>query len=148
MRVTMILADAAQATDGKLYVLGGGWSLTGPGPVAAAVGMIINIPYQEADASHAWRLELIDADGKQVYTPDEQPVLMEGNIDIEPYPGMGITDEVNVPIAVSLPQGHPVKPGGKYEWRLWLNGETNDNWRLGFSVREDPNASASEDDEN
>ena len=29
-KVTMMLADAAQAVEGKLYILGGGWSVTGP----------------------------------------------------------------------------------------------------------------------
>ena len=26
----MLLCDSAQVADGKLFVLGGGWSLTGP----------------------------------------------------------------------------------------------------------------------
>jgi hypothetical protein len=29
MRVTMMLADAAQVSEGKLYILGGGWSIAG-----------------------------------------------------------------------------------------------------------------------
>ena len=32
----MLLCDAAQVADGKLYVLGGGWSMTGPDPVPSA----------------------------------------------------------------------------------------------------------------
>ena len=32
MKVTLLLADAAQAAEGKLYVLGGGLSITGPHP--------------------------------------------------------------------------------------------------------------------
>ena len=32
MKVTMLLADSAQAIEGKLYILGGGWSITGPDP--------------------------------------------------------------------------------------------------------------------
>ena len=31
MKVTLMLADSAQAVEGKLYILGGGWSVTGPG---------------------------------------------------------------------------------------------------------------------
>jgi hypothetical protein len=30
MKVTMMRADAVQAVAGKLYILGGGWSVTGP----------------------------------------------------------------------------------------------------------------------
>lgn len=29
MKVTMLLADAATVAEGKLYILGGGWSVTG-----------------------------------------------------------------------------------------------------------------------
>src|SRR4029077_19300015 len=32
VKVTMLLADFAQVADGKLTVVGGGWSLTGPEP--------------------------------------------------------------------------------------------------------------------
>ena len=39
MNVTMLLADSAQVADGKLYVLGGGWSLTGPDPTPSAVAI-------------------------------------------------------------------------------------------------------------
>jgi hypothetical protein len=27
MKLTMLLADAAEAVNGKLYILGGGWSI-------------------------------------------------------------------------------------------------------------------------
>ena len=33
----MLLCDAAQVSDGKLFILGGGWSMTGPDPVPSAV---------------------------------------------------------------------------------------------------------------
>ena len=35
----MILADSAQVADGKLYILGGGWSITGPDPTPSAVAI-------------------------------------------------------------------------------------------------------------
>ena len=37
----MMLADAAQAVEGKLYILGGGWSVTGPEPSASAIAAYI-----------------------------------------------------------------------------------------------------------
>ena len=39
MKVTILLADAAQAAEGKLYVLGGGWSITGPDPSPMALAI-------------------------------------------------------------------------------------------------------------
>jgi len=41
MRVTMLLADFAQVSDGKLTVVGGGWSLTGPEPVPFGIAILI-----------------------------------------------------------------------------------------------------------
>jgi hypothetical protein len=32
----------------------------------------------------------------------------------------------------------PLDPGGRYEWRLSIDGEVDDDWRLAFSVREEP----------
>jgi hypothetical protein len=29
----------------------------------------------------------------------------------------------------------PLEPGGRYEWRLSVDGEGDEDWRLGFSVR-------------
>src|SRR3989304_5729195 len=49
MKVTMLLADAAQAIGGKLYILGGGWSVTGPHPTAAAIAPQIEGPWDEAN---------------------------------------------------------------------------------------------------
>ena len=39
IRATLMLADAAQAADGKLYILGGGWNLIGPEPSPTAIAM-------------------------------------------------------------------------------------------------------------
>ena len=41
MRVTMLLADFAQVSDGKLTVVGGGWSLTGPEAVPFGIAILI-----------------------------------------------------------------------------------------------------------
>jgi hypothetical protein len=28
-----------------------------------------------------------------------------------------------------------IPPGGRYEWRLEINGETDEDWRLAFTTR-------------
>jgi len=44
MKVTMLLCDAVQVADGKLYILGGGWSIIGrPGPSAVAVKIEVDL---------------------------------------------------------------------------------------------------------
>jgi hypothetical protein len=29
----------------------------------------------------------------------------------------------------------PIPPGANYEWRLMIDGETDEDWRLAFSTR-------------
>ena len=48
----MLLCDAAQVSDGKLFILGGGWSMTGPDPVPSAVALKIDVDWHEAGRSH------------------------------------------------------------------------------------------------
>ena len=62
----MLLCDAAQVSDGKLYILGGGWSMTGPDPVPSAVALKIDVDWNEAGSPHHWELFLVDADGQPV----------------------------------------------------------------------------------
>ena len=52
----MLLCDAAQVADGKLYILGGGWSMTGPDPVPSAVALKID----EAAATTALPVAIAD----------------------------------------------------------------------------------------
>jgi len=66
----MLLADSAQVSEGKLFVLGGGWSRIGPGPTPSAVAIIIEVPWDQTNVTHRWRLELVDSDGRPVmWTP-------------------------------------------------------------------------------
>jgi hypothetical protein len=87
----MMLCDAAQVSDGKLYVLGGGWSMTGPDPVPSAIALKIDVGWHEAEAPHHWELFLEDADGRPVMvdTPDgEHPVEVRGEFTVGRPPGI------------------------------------------------------------
>ena len=59
VKVTMLLCDAAQVSDGKLFILGGGWSMTGPDPVPSAVALKIDVDWHETGprttGSCSWR---------------------------------------------------------------------------------------------
>ena len=83
MRVTMLLADAAQEVNGKLYVLGGGWSVTGPDLPPMAIAIKLDVPWSAANVQHAFALELIDEDGRAVPAGDSGGgVRAEGSFEV------------------------------------------------------------------
>ena len=63
----LILADAAQVADGKLYLLGGGWSLhrsgNYPSQIQFAVALSILVPWNEAGTRHPTTLTIADEAG-------------------------------------------------------------------------------------
>jgi hypothetical protein len=138
VKVTMLLADYAQVADGKLTIVGGGWSVTGPMPVPFAIAMLFEVPWDRANVKHRFRLDLVDTDGHVVFAPTEEgeePVVIEGEFEAGRPPGMKPGTPLDVPIAINLP-GPPVQPGGRFEWRLTVNGEGDTDWRLPISTRD------------
>lgn len=135
-RVAMMLADSGQAVGGKLYVLGGGWSLTAPG-VPGAIAGIISVPWNETNRKHVLAFSLAEADGDAVVvdTPQgKQPLEIRGELEVGRPPGIRPGSLINVPFAVNYP-AIPVQAGKAYEWRWSINGKSRDDWRLPFEVR-------------
>ena len=117
VKVTMLLCDAAQVSDGKLYILGGGWSMTGPDPVPSAVALKIDVDWHEAETSHHWELFFEDADGRPVLmetAEGTQPVEVRGEFTVSQPQGIPEGSPIDVALAVNLgpiplAPGHPVR---------------------------------------
>ncbi len=142
IRATMMLADSAQAAEGKLYILGGGWNITGPEPSPSAIAIYIEVSWDLANMRHHWRLELMDSDGQPVMVPTpmgEQALVLEGEVEVGRPPGVTPGTGLGVPLAINLGP-LPLPPGGRYEWRLTIGGRSEENWRLPFSTRPAPAA--------
>ena len=69
----LILADAAQVAEGKLYLLGGGWDRLAVNALAAAqlVGVAVGVlvPWAETNTPGTLTLTIEDEDGGQVLPP-------------------------------------------------------------------------------
>jgi hypothetical protein len=144
MKVTMLLADAAQAAEGKLNVLGGGWSITGPGPVPSAIAMLIEVPWDRANMRYPWQIELVDSDGDPVLITGpmgDQPVKVDGELEVGRPPGVTPGTPLALPLAINLGP-LPLPPGGRFEWRLTIGEESHEHWRLPFSTRPTHNGDA------
>jgi len=133
----MLLADSAQVADGKLYILGGGWSVTGPEPTPSAVAMKVGVDWHEFNASHHWELFLEDADGQLVSfeTPEGmQTIEVRGDFSATAPQGVPVGTPVDVPVAVNFGP-IPLTPGSRYTWRLVINGETLPGGTVSFATR-------------
>src|SRR4029450_7500344 len=99
MRVTILLADSAQVAAGKLYILGGGWSITGPEPAPGALAIKIEVPWNESNRRHRLRLALLDADGHPVMAPGEPggPLEIIGDFEVGRPPGLMPGTPIDLP---------------------------------------------------
>lgn len=133
MRITMLLADAAQAVDGKLYILGGGWSFIGPQPTPMAIAMKIEVPWDRSNMRHAFELTLLDEDGRSVEI-DGSPVVIRGEFEVGRPAGLPPGTPLDVPVAVNIGP-LPLQPGSGYVWRCSMDGQSRDEWHAAFRTR-------------
>jgi hypothetical protein len=140
MMATILLADAAQAIDNKLYILGGGWSITGPDPSPSALAIALKVPWDEANRRHDLLVELLDADGQPIAVgPEERPVMIESQFEVGRPPGLRPGTPIDLAFAVNLGPV-PLAPGGRYEWRLSIDGHSEAHWHAAFSTRPAPDS--------
>lgn len=139
MKVSMLLADFAQVVQGKLYVMGGGWSVTGPQPSLSAIALKIEVPWTQSNRRHDFRVELVDADGRPVVLPGpegEKPVVLSGSFEVGRPPGMPPGTPLDMPLALTIGP-MPLMPG-RYLWKLFIDNATKDDWESAFTVRSAP----------
>ena len=131
----MMLADAAQEVNGKLYVLGGGWSVTGPVLPPMALALKLDVPWSAANREHEFLLVLVDADGHPVRVGgDDGDVRAGGTFEVGRPPGLPAGTDIDFAFAVTVPS-LPLA-AGRYAWQLWIDGETSEDWQRPFQVRE------------
>jgi hypothetical protein len=132
----MLLADHAEAVGGKLYIHGGGWTITGP-PAPFAIAMLFEVAWDMANDQQDFELELVDADGAPVMVlgPDgPQAVSIGGQFETGRPAGMKRGTPITFPVAFNSGP-LPLQPDARYEWRLTWNGESREDWRLAFTTR-------------
>lgn len=129
----MILCDHAQAAEGKLYINGGGLVMNTIG-APLSVALLIGVPWPQANRRHHWKLSLVTADGQavSVATPvGEQAVVVEADFEVGRPPGIPSGTELPLPMAINFGP-LPLPPSSQFEWRLEIDGTSEDYWRLPF----------------
>ena len=131
--LTVLLCDFAQVAEGKLFVLGGGWSLCGPGPFQHALAIKIEVPWEEANRTHRLEAVLRDEDMQPMITgtpPGE--VRFEGSFEVGRPAGLPSGTPLDVALAVNLgPLALPA--GAGYFWSISIDG--NEVRRVRFRTR-------------
>jgi len=137
MKLTLLLADAAEAVNGKLYILGGGWSITGPDPTPSAIAIKIEVPWDQANTRHQLKLELFNDDGQPIMVPGptgEQPVVLSGEFEVGRPAGLKPGTPLDLALAFHIaPLLLP--PAGRYVWRCSVDGRSDEDWQVPFSTR-------------
>ncbi|CUU59178.1 hypothetical protein Ga0074812_12568 [Parafrankia irregularis] len=138
MKLTMILCDAAQVSEGKLYILGGGWNLIGPSPAPSALGILIEVPWDRANSPFTLQLELHDQDGAPAVQPGPagpQPVRLEAIIEAGRTQDLAEGSPLQIPLAITLPP-LTLTAGTRYRWEATMAGEPeHDGWNVSFQTR-------------
>jgi len=138
MKVTILLADAAQAIEGKLYILGGGWSIRPPEPTPMAVAIKIEVPWTETNHRHRLRLALFDEDGQPVRVSvpggEQQPFEVQADFEVGRPVGILPGASLDVALAINLAP-FPLRPNCRYTWRYFINDSAEDDWQINFSTR-------------
>ena len=132
----MLLADSAQAIQGKLYILGGGWSQTGPLPVPSAVAIKIEVPWNDANRNYKFKLFLVDEDNKSVKDPSGKPIEITGGFEAGRPAGIKAGTPLDVPLAINFGP-IPLTAGKRFFWKLSIDGKSEPDWNVGFNVRPD-----------
>lgn len=137
MRAHVLLCDHAQVENNKLFISGAGISRLSMGaPMSLAV--LIYVPWDLTNQRISARIDLEDADGRQVFLPTDDgnstPLVVEHSFEVGRPVGVPAGADLEVPFALNAGplRLHP----GRYQWRLTINGEVSYNWTASFDVLE------------
>ncbi|MCJ7745899.1 MAG: hypothetical protein MUP40_06390 [Actinobacteria bacterium] len=123
MEATILLCDYAEAVNGKLYVMGGGWTNCPPGIRSMSVAVRALVPWLETNTKHKFNLMLQNENGNTV-TLGEPPKEVKGEGEFEVGRPPGIVEGTELPVSVVLTfNGLPLEPEKGYRWQLEINGE-------------------------
>jgi hypothetical protein len=120
----MLLCDSAQAVDGKLFVLGGGWNqiLDVGTPVSMGLAIKVTVPWDRTNEPHRLIARLVDADGQEVRIgADDQLVKAEADFEVGRPPGLAPGTSLETVFAPTF-MGLLLEPNA-YVWELEIDGE-------------------------
>jgi hypothetical protein len=121
IEATMLLCDAAHAVGGKLYVLGGGWSMLQKvlPPANMSLAVKLAIPWSRSNERIHVEAALVTDQGHAV-DHDGNAVRAEGDLEVGRPPGLRPGTPLDATFVLDF-QGLDLDPGG-YVWELSAGG--------------------------
>jgi hypothetical protein len=114
----LLVADRAEAVNGKLYLLGGAWDRITlsqfPGSANFDVALGVLVGYTETNERHEFHLTLEDDDNQVILGP------VTGQFELGRPPGLKPAQAQRFMVAVRGP--FPIPRAGCYHWVLLLDG--------------------------
>ena len=127
-RILIITADAATVSDGKINMLGGGWTHIGAGPANFTLVVRLDIPWTLTNQQVPWSLSLVDEDGHLFLPePGTDPVKIDGELNLERPNGAPQGSSFDAPLLFPF-IGLPLR-SGSYEFIFTL-GNTQAKYRF------------------
>ena len=122
----MLLCDFAEEVNGKLYVMGGGWSrvvMMGPGDsLNMALAIKLSVPWIESNRRHSVMIRLLTETFEPATIGDEKrEVRLTYNLEVGRPPGVRPGSYLDAPMAARF-QGLKLSPG-LYLWEFSVNGQ-------------------------
>ncbi|MDQ6721117.1 MAG: hypothetical protein M3003_10050 [Candidatus Dormibacteraeota bacterium] len=120
--VTFMLADHAEAVNGKLYVTGGSWNMINAKDIPyvhphMSVAATIEVPWTQTNELHSLNVQLFDEDEKSVV-----PQRLEGQFEVGRPPGMRPGDYALVVLVFHL-NGLTFDKAGSYSFVMTFDAE-------------------------
>ncbi len=133
----MMLCDHAQVAGGKIFISGGGWTVTSTPTPPSAIAILLQVPWTQANRKIQFKLRLVDSDGEPVTQPNQMgqtvPVEIGGEFEVGRPPGLIEGTPLDAPFAMNIPP--LLLQPGRYVWELWVDGETQEDWQESFLAR-------------
>ena len=128
MRAIVLLAHSAHLDQaGTVHALGLGWTTTTAPAAQHALIVFVDVDWSEIGASFPIRAELVDGDGNRVAQTEE------GVINARRHPVHPEGTSVTIPFVATIPP-LTLTVGQRYQWRVTINGEMQEEWLAGFTV--------------
>lgn len=104
MRATVLLCDWAEEINGKLYIMGAGWSRVFKiQPVTITMAVKIYVPWDQANRKHTIAARLLTEDGKTQVSgegDDMPPVEIRGELEVGRPPGIRPGSDIDAPVVL------------------------------------------------